>query len=385
MGKPPITVVLVDDHEMVRESLVEVLSVDPGIRVVGTAATGAGGVEIAIAQRPDIVVMDFVLPDMDGAAAIRRLKGELPDVKVITVSGARVPGAYYAVAAAGSNAWVQKTMAVRVLGRAIHSVFAGEPVPDDELDGLPSLDDIVVYYQPVHDLDTGSIAGFEALVRWAHPQGGLVPPAGFLPQAELVGLVADLDRRVGETAARQLRAWQDRFPTRPERWVSVNLSGTDLMRPGLPDWVAGAVGAAGIEPSTLMLEVTETVLVEDSNRTMLHLNQLKEIGVRLALDDFGSGFASLSYLRRFPFDMIKIDQKFTAELPFSSRAMLMAEAIQQMTQTIGVRGIAEGIEREDQAEALLKLGWEYGQGYLFSKPVTAMECESLLAVQRNAA
>ena len=376
---PPITVILVDDHEMVRESLVQVLSHDPMIKVVGEAATGKAGVALALAERPDVVVMDFVLPDMSGATAIGLLRAQMPDVKVITVSGLSIPGAYQAAAAAGSTAWLRKTKAVRELAAAIRQVHAGEAVADTEMDGLPSLDELVVHYQPVTDLQSGGVVGFEALVRRRLPGGGLGSPLTFMPQAEMVGLVGDLDRRVAETAARQLRQWQRQFPRDAPLWISVNLSGMDMRRPDLADWVSGAVEAAGIAPSGLVLEITETVLVEDTVHTMRRLGELRQVGVRLSLDDFGSGFSSLAYLRRFPFDFLKIDKGFTEDLPHSERAMRMVDAIQHLTSTLGLRGIAEGIERAEQADALRRSGWSYGQGYLFSRPIPPEECEALLA------
>ena len=364
---------------MVRESLVQVLSRDPMIRVAGAAATGKSGVALAVAEKADVVVMDFVLPDMTGATAIGLLRAQMPDVKVITVSGLNGPGAYQAAAAAGSTAWLRKTSAVRELAAAIHQVHAGEAVSDHEMDGLPSLDELVVHYQPITDLTTREVEGFEALVRRRLPGGGLGSPLTFMPQAEMVGLVGDLDRRVCETAARQLHEWQRKFPRHPPLWVSVNLSGMDMRQPDLPDWVAGAVEAAGITPSSLVLEITETVLVEDTVHTIRRLGELKALGVRLSLDDFGSGFSSLDYLRRFPFDFVKIDKGFTEELPHSERAMRMVDAIQKVVSTLGLRGIAEGIERAEQAEALRGFGWSYGQGYLFSRPVAAKDCDALLA------
>ena len=376
---PPITVVVVDDHEMVRESLVQVLSHDPLIEVVGEAATGKAGVALALSTRPDVVVMDFVLPDMSGATAIGLLRAQMPEVKVITVSGLNVPGAYRAAAAAGSTAWLRKTSAVRELAAAIHQVHAGETVTDSEMDGLPSLDELVVHYQPVTDLQAGRVVGFEALVRRRLPGGGLGSPLTFMPQAEMVGLVGDLDRRVSETAARQLRQWQRQFPKDPPLWVSVNLSGMDMRRADLADWVSGAVEAAGIAPSGLVLEITETVLVEDTVHTIRRLGELRAVGVRLSLDDFGSGFSSLAYLRRFPFDFLKIDKGFTEELPHSERAMRMADAIQNLAATLGLHGIAEGIERAEQADALRRLGWSYGQGYHFSRPIPPEDCAALLA------
>jgi EAL domain-containing protein (putative c-di-GMP-specific phosphodiesterase class I) len=376
-----IRVVVVDDHEMFAESIVRLLNDDPEIEVVAVASNATDGIELAKAQRPDIVLMDYHLPDMDGAAATRLLSRDCPQIAVIALTGSERPGAYYAAMEAGSAAWVRKTRAGQDLRDAVHNVYAGRRVEDDELVDLPELQHLRVHYQPVVELDTGHVVGFEALVRWLHPTRGVVLPGQFLPLAEETGYINDIDGHVAGLAAHQLAEWRGLFPQLAGLWMSVNVSASRLARADFPDTVAELLAVTRIPPDTFVLEITETVLLDDSAGTTARLGLLKDLGVRLALDDFGTAFSSLSYLRRFPFDHLKIDHSFTAELPGSTRAMQLIEAVQQLATAIGITAIAEGIEREDQSAALRRSGWQLGQGYLFAHPRPASDCAELLARQ----
>lgn len=378
---PVIRVVVIDDHEMFLQSVVRLLQDDPQIIVVGTALTAVEGIEITEREQPDIVIFDYNLPDMDGPQAIRALRHAMPTGKVITLTGVVRPGALYASMRAGSSAWVRKTRAIQELRLSVKQVAAGRTISSDELDVLPTLDQLDVHYQPVVSLATGRIAGFEALVRWHHPQRGLLFPSAFLPLAEETGFVSEIDRWVRNRAVHQLADWQRRFPAAPPIWMSVNLSANDLADADLFDSFAQLVVESGINPKDLVVEVTESVLLDDTTETLEFLRQLKGLGVGLALDDFGTAFSSLSYLRQFPFDHLKLNISFTAELPQSTRCMLLVEEIFHISTSMKMMGIAEGIERRDQAEALRKIGWQFGQGYLFSRPVIDTECEALLATQ----
>jgi EAL domain-containing protein (putative c-di-GMP-specific phosphodiesterase class I) len=160
--------------------------------------------------------------------------------------------------------------------------------------------------------------------------------------------------------------------------MSVNLSSSDLSDPDLLKMISSVVASSGIEPSDLVVEVTESVLLNDSKETMDFLTGLKELGLGLALDDFGTGFASISYVRRFPFDHLKLDISFIAELPESERSMTPVKDISRLATSMGMVGIAERIERQERWDALLELGWDHGQGFLFSRPLDAVDCEALL-------
>ncbi|MGZ4561646.1 MAG: EAL domain-containing protein [Mycobacteriaceae bacterium] len=380
--KTAARVLIVDDHAMLAESLGRLLADDPLITVIGTAHTGADGLERARSARPDIVLMDYQLPDIDGASVTRALKAELPDIKVIAMTGSDRPGAHRAMLDAGATAWLRKTRAVQELRRAVRSVHAGETVGDDELAELPTLGEIVVYYQPVVELATQWIVGFEALVRWDHPDRGVVAPAAFLAAAEETGFIHEIGRAVGTTAVQQLATWQQRFPSTEQLSMAVNVSASGLTRPETAAEFADAIASTSVNPAQVTLEITETVLLEESDAVLDGLNRLRNLGVKLALDDFGTAFSSLSYLRRFPFDAIKLDVSFTADLPHTPRSTLLVEAMLHLARTLGVSVVAEGIERADQADSLRACGCTLGQGYLYSPPVPAAAIEALLTSQK---
>jgi EAL domain-containing protein (putative c-di-GMP-specific phosphodiesterase class I) len=384
--EPQIRVVVIDDHEMILQSVVRLLQNDPKIVVVGVALNATKGIEVTQHERPDIVIIDYTLPDMDAPAAIRTLRELCPEVKIITLSGSERPGALFASLRAGSSAWVTKTRAIQELRDAVLHVAAGIKVSNEEIDSLPKLDELVVHYQPVVALQNGTIAGFEALIRWHHPERGILFPESFLPLAEETGFIVEMDQWVWKKAATQLKDWQVRYPSDPRLRMSVNLSARDLSDPQLLKVISEIIVDAKIDPADLIVEVTESVLLDDTELTSEFLRGVKGLGVELALDDFGTAFSSLSYVRRFPFDNLKLDISFTSELPHSTRSMLLVEEICHMATSMGMRIIAEGIERQEQSDALRGVGCEYGQGYLFARPLSSADCEELLARQhRNGA
>ena len=371
-----INVLVIDDHEIMGEAVAMLLADDPEIRVLGAAATAADGLRRARTEQPDIVIMDGAVPDTNGGATARILSQLCPTVKVITLTAAERQSAYRAAADGGGSASMCKTQASLDLRLAVHSVSRCKPSLDGEL-LTPPLEDLVVHYQPIIDLTTNRTVGFEALVRWQHPGRGLIQPAEFLPRAEETGSIYEMSKQVGDIACGQLVTWQKHLAAAEELWVSLNVPASGVKRPGFADDIADVIAASGVRAPDVVIEVTESVLMEDAKRALFQLNRLKELGVRLALDDFGSGYSSLSYLRQFPFDLVKIDTSFTAELPQSSRSRILAEAIHQLASALGMRGIAEGVERPEQAHALKDIGWEFAQGFLYSKPVEAAAAEML--------
>ena len=379
MKSPPVvTVVIVDDHEMILQSMVRLLSADPALDVIGTALTAAEGIEVTKRLNPDVLVIDYHLPDMDAPEAIRQLREAQTSTRVVTISGSERSGALYASIRAGSSAWVRKTRAIHELRDAIRHVAAGTPYANEEMAALPPEDQLVVHYQPIVSLSHGGVVGFEALVRWQHPERGLLFPDSFLSYAEETGYIEVIDRWVREHAVQQLAAWQHEFPRDSPLWMSVNISASDILDPELFQSIAETLASSEVDPSALVIEITESVLLDDTETTMNFLSKLNDIGVRLALDDFGTAFSSVSYIRRFPFDHLKLDISFTAEITSSVRSRLLVEEIWHMTDSMKMMGIAEGIERHDQLSALVDIGFEFGQGYLFSHAVSALECDALL-------
>jgi diguanylate cyclase (GGDEF)-like protein len=234
-------------------------------------------------------------------------------------------------------------------------------------------------YQPVFDLKTKTMEGWEALLRWEHPTRGPVPPLDFIPLAEETGLIVRIGRWVLREACRQAREWQQRFPEAEGLTMSVNVSARQLKEPTLAQDVRAVLAETGLSPETLMLEITESSML-DLDTVGDPLQELKAIGVNLALDDFGTGYSSLSYLGRFPVDTIKIDKSFVDGLvdsPAEGPALL--RAIARLGPTLGLRVVAEGMEQEGQLADLVAAGCDAAQGFYFSRPLSPEAVETLLS------
>ena len=227
--------------------------------------------------------------------------------------------------------------------------------------------EFVVHYQPIIDLATGRLCGVEALVRWAHPTRGIVGPLAFIPLAEETGLIQDIGAWVLNRACRDVQ--QLERGDHEELTLSVNLSTRQLLAPGLATVVADAAATSGLEPSRLILEITETSMMRDTETAIRILNELKRVGVRLAVDDFGTGYSSLSYLQRFPIDILKIDKSFVDTIDQSPEDSALGRAIVRLGQTLRLTTIAEGVETESQAELLRSLGCGQAQGFHFAHPM----------------
>jgi diguanylate cyclase (GGDEF)-like protein len=229
-----------------------------------------------------------------------------------------------------------------------------------------------VYYQPVVRLADGRTTGYEALVRWHHPQRGLVPPAEFVPLAEETGAIVEIGRWVLREAVAQGAAWSAESDG-PMR-MAVNLSPRQLLDGDVVTDVVAALRDSGFPAGQLTLEVTEGVLVRDVERAVAQLTGLRELGVTIAIDDFGTGFAGLSYLRRLPADILKIDRSFVADLPAGGSSATLIASILELARTLGLDVVAEGVETEDQRAALAALDCRWAQGYLFARPQPADQC-----------
>jgi diguanylate cyclase (GGDEF)-like protein/PAS domain S-box-containing protein len=230
-------------------------------------------------------------------------------------------------------------------------------------------DQLLLHYQPIVDVDSGHVVSVEALVRWQHPERGLVPPSQFIAVAEETGLIADLGRQVLEAACRQVAAWQSDLDV--PLGLCVNVSARQLADVRFPAEVAHIAQHSGLRPGTLGLEITESVLIEDAQSAMAVLAALDQQDLRLILDDFGTGYSSLSYLKRFPLDALKIDRSFVAGLGSDPDASAIVEAIIKMAQTLGLDVVAEGVETREQLHQLQRLACPRVQGYLFSRPLPA--------------
>ena len=231
-------------------------------------------------------------------------------------------------------------------------------------------------YQPLFSLEKNRIIGFEALIRWKHPTRGLISPAEFIPLAEDTGMIVPISEWVVNEACQQATQWPD------DVRIAVNLSPVLLKSAGLPLMIMQALHAAGLAPSRLELEVTESLFIDNVERTLTMLNSLRECGIRIALDDFGTGYSSLNYLRSFPFDKIKIDKSFVNDLAADHSARAIIGAITALARALGMETIAEGVEDSDQLEALRSQGCTNIQGYFFSRPVDIAQVNDMIANMR---
>jgi diguanylate cyclase (GGDEF)-like protein/PAS domain S-box-containing protein len=240
-------------------------------------------------------------------------------------------------------------------------------------------DELEVHYQPIVSLRDEEIVGMEALVRWNHPQHGLLPPGVFIPLAEETGLIVPLGRKVLRAACQNLYRCQMAQPRHRDLYVSVNLSTQEIHAPDLVREVRAVLADTGIVPCTLVLEITEGVLLATDDSVTTRLKELKDLGVRLAVDDFGTGYSALSYLQRFPMDILKIDKTFVDGLGTSSEQDRLVRGIIELAHDLNLETVAEGIERPEQAATLRTMHSELGQGFHFAKPLTDRDMDAILS------
>ena len=238
--------------------------------------------------------------------------------------------------------------------------------------------EFVLHYQPVVNLASNEISGFEALIRWNHPEKGMVAPATFIPLAEEIGFIVP----IGEWVIRQACATAAKWPA--DLHVAVNISAVQFRSPGLMQVIVGALAASGLHPTRLEIEITETVLLQNKETTLELLHQLRALGVRIAMDDFGTGYSSLTYLQCFPFDKIKIDRSFVKDITENTGSLNIVRAVAALANGMGMTATAEGVETSEQLDKITSEGCTEMQGYLFSRPLPADQIERLFLSGRKA-
>jgi len=240
--------------------------------------------------------------------------------------------------------------------------------------------DFLMNYQPIVSLgNTSRIVGFEGLVRWQHPERGIVAPANFIAIAEETGLIVPLGWWVLRESCRQTRRWQEQFPNDPPLWISVNMSGKLFMKSNMVDELLGILEETGLEPRDLRIEVTENVVMDHADLAIRNLMELRALGIQLSIDDFGTGYSSLSYLQRFHYDQLKIDRSFVSQLGSRGDSRAIVETILNLANSLGIGVVAEGIETADQVDHLRKMQCPHGQGFWFSRPLNPSAAEELMA------
>jgi diguanylate cyclase (GGDEF)-like protein len=265
-------------------------------------------------------------------------------------------------------------------GRSVHCFFEAEMDAKMQARRALELDirtaiekgEFELHYQPLVDLESEELSGFEALIRWPHPERGYIPPVEFIPLAEETGFMVQIGEWVIREACRTAASWPDNLI------ISVNLSPVQFRGGGLVPLVTNALASSGLKPSRLELEITESILLENDASTLATLRQLKALGVHIAMDDFGTGYSSLSYLQSFPFDKIKIDRSFIKELAGGGSALNIVRAVSAMAKGMGIQATAEGVETQQQLDVVRDEGYTQMQGYFVSKPVPADEVDQML-------
>ncbi|KAB2964653.1 MAG: EAL domain-containing protein [Thermoanaerobaculia bacterium] len=324
--------------ERIREGLAQPFSID-GQEVFASASIG------------------IALPNREGPSA----EGLLRDADL----------AMYRAKAAGRGCY-------EVFDLELHTAAVQLLKLETELRRAVAAGDFVMHYQPIVSLGDGRIVGFEALTRWKHPDRGLVAPAHFIALAEETGLVVPLGWFVLDSACRQARDWQERFPSDPPIFMSVNVSGKLFAQEGAVEQVLRVLESARLAPESLRLEVTESVVLDHGETVMRQLRMLRGLGVQLSIDDFGTGYSSLSYLQRFRYDSLKIDRSFVRDIEINDSRVII-ETILSLASHLGIGVVAEGVETEEQLRRLRTLGCPLGQGFWFAHPLEVASAERLLA------
>jgi EAL domain-containing protein (putative c-di-GMP-specific phosphodiesterase class I) len=268
---------------------------------------------------------------------------------------------------------------IEVFEPSMHAAAIARLALKGDLERALERGEFFVLYQPVMDLATLEIVGVEALLRWRHPDRGVVNPADFIPVAEETGVIIPLGRWVLVESCRQSKAWDRATPGRPLT-MNVNVSGRQVVEAGFVEEVAAILAETQMDPGRLVLEFTEGVLIQDTDATKATLLALKALGVRLAIDDFGTGYSSLSYVRQFPIDILKIDRSFITSMADGPDETALLRSILNLSETLHLETVAEGIEEPEQLADLQALGADLGQGFLFARPLQSAEVSALLAV-----
>jgi diguanylate cyclase (GGDEF)-like protein/PAS domain S-box-containing protein len=275
----------------------------------------------------------------------------------------------------------------KAAGRSRHQIFDADMHQramallrlETELRHALDRGELLAYYQPIIDLETRTLRGFEALARWRHPERGLVPPDVFIPVAEETGLVGVIGELMLKEACQQMKIWQDRYPRTPPLGVSVNISTRQLGHAGMVDQVARILRETNLAPGSLTLELTESTLMQNLKAGAGVIRQLHDMAVHVHVDDFGSGYSSLAYLQNLPVDTLKVDRAFVSGMEGKPQQTAIVKAIVSLARNLGMDVIAEGVETDEQADTLLTLRCSTGQGFLFSRPLPAEEAERLIA------
>ena len=393
-------ILVIEDEQVIRENILKLLKAE-GFDVTG-AENGSQGLYAAVSNVPDVIICDVMMPELDGYGVLMALRSNpvTATVPFVFLTGKADRSEMRQGMELGADDYLTKPFSKAELVGAISSRLKKQEAVAEQYNTLRSQsseliqktadkleqiktrlchalerEEFQVYYQPQVNVQTGKIMSAEALVRWVHPEKGLISPAEFIPHAEATGFIVQLGEWVLETACRQMQVWQNAgFPLR----IAVNLSPRQFHQPDLSSRVAQILAETGLEASSLELELTESLMVEDAESAIATLQHLKNLGVCISLDDFGTGYSSLSYLTQYPFDTLKIDRCFISKITDGCTNAAIVKAIIEMAHSLCLEVIAEGVETEAEKDFLWRYKCDIMQGYLFSPPLAAADFEQLL-------
>jgi EAL domain-containing protein (putative c-di-GMP-specific phosphodiesterase class I)/FixJ family two-component response regulator len=361
-----------------------------------------GALDLLTADGPfAVVVSDMRMPVMDGAAFLEHVRTLAPEATRILLTGqADVPATIAAInrgqvfrflckpcpaeelletleAAVNEHRRMRQEQALLDSSLRARPPQTPDPQTVAELTRALELDQLQVWYQPIVSMETRRIIGAEALIRWQHPERGIVSPNDFIPLAEQAGLIVPIGRWVLQRAGADAAAWREMAGTEPNFFVAVNVSPHQLADPRLADTVRQAIASSGLPAHALKLEITESALLEDRETVIRTLQELRSVGVSIAVDDFGTGYSALSYLQQLPLDVLKLDRSFVRTLGEVDNSAV-AETIVHLGHLLTLTVVAEGIETETQWEVCRELGCGMGQGFLFARPMVASALTAML-------
>ncbi|WP_445173346.1 EAL domain-containing protein [Microcoleus sp.] len=394
-------ILVIEDEQIIRENILKLLKAE-GFDVTG-AENGAQGLNAAVSNLPDVIICDVMMPELDGYGVLMALRSNpvTATLPFVFLTGKAERSEMRQGMELGADDYLTKPFTKAELVGAISSRLKKQEAVAEQYNTLRSQssaliqdaadkleqiktslcdalerEEFQVYYQPQVNVQTGKIMSAEALIRWLHPEKGLISPAQFIPSAEATGFIVQLGEWVLQTACRQMQVWQNAGFSGLR--VAVNLSARQFHQPGLSSRVAQILAEIGLEPSSLELELTESLMVEDAPSAIATLQQLKSLGVSISIDDFGTGYSSLSYLAQYPFDTLKIDRCFISNITHGCTNAAIVKAIIQMAHSLCLEVIAEGVETEAEKDFLWRYKCDTMQGYLFSPPLPAGDFEQLL-------
>ena len=394
-------ILVIEDEEIIRENILKLLKAE-GFDVTG-AENGAQGLNAAVSNLPDVIICDVMMPELDGYGVLMALRSNpvTATLPFVFLTGKAERSEMRQGMELGADDYLTKPFTKAELVGAISSRLKKQeavaeqyntlraqscPLIPDAANKLEQIktsfcnalerEEFQVYYQPQVNVQTGKIISAEALIRWLHPQKGLISPAQFIPSAEATGFIVQLGEWVLQTACRQMQVWQNSGFSGLR--VAVNLSARQFHQPDLSSRVAQILAEIGLEPSSLELELTESLMVEDAPSAIATLQQLKSLGVSISIDDFGTGYSSLSYLAQYPFDTLKIDRCFISNITQGCTNAAIVKAIIEMAHSLCLEVVAEAVETKAEKNFLGRYKCDTIQGYLFSPPLPAGDFEQLL-------